>query len=150
MWFGVPCRRNDHAMSVENEEFHIIAWHGAETGDVWSFNPVAMIGGLDNTVPSVFEVLPNYPNPFNAGTTIKYALPYDSRVTLRVYNILGQQVRLVEDGTELEGYRTVHWDGRNDRGVPLGSGVYIYRLEATTSGENPQTLARTGKMVMVK
>jgi hypothetical protein len=149
MWFGTPGRRSV-VPAVEGYEFLIDARHAPKTGDVWSFNPVSLLGGPDGTIPSVFEVFPNYPNPFNAGTTIKYALPLDARVIVRVYNLVGQQVRLLVDGDEREGYRRVQWDGKNDQGQSVGSGVYFWRIQATTTGENPERLTHVGKMVLLR
>jgi hypothetical protein len=150
MWFGTPSRTLSGVSPRENEQFEIITFLSPRTGDVWSFNPVTILGGPDQTIPSAFEISPNYPNPFNAGTTIKYSLPFDARVIVRVYNILGQQIRLLADGNELEGYRTVRWDGKSDQGFAAGSGVYFYRLEATMGGDVAQKVTHIGKMVLVK
>jgi hypothetical protein len=150
MWFGTPSRTLGHAVPEENESCEIVTLLSPRTGDVWSFNPVTILGGPDQTIPSAFEISPNYPNPFNAGTTIKYSLPFDARVIVRVYNILGQQIRLLADGNELEGYRTVRWDGKSDQGFAAGSGVYFYRLEATMGGDVAQKVTHIGKMVLVK
>ena len=79
--------------------------------------------------PASFQLLPNYPNPFNAQTTIKYALPEVSHVRLKVYNILGQEVRVLVDGVREAGIQTVGWDGRDNGGREVSSGVYLYRLE---------------------
>ncbi len=150
MWFGTPGRRSAQLIPADADSFLITTWHAPQTGDVWSFNPVTIFGGPDGTIPSAFEVSANYPNPFNAGTTIKYALPFDARVIVRIYNILGQQVRLLSDGNELEGYRFARWDGKNDRGESVGSGVYLYRLQALSMGENARFLAHVGKMVVLR
>jgi hypothetical protein len=150
MWFGTPGRRGNQTVATEGAEFLIVAWHVPVTGDIWSFNPVTILGGLDETIPAVFQVFPNYPNPLNFRTTIKYALPFDARVIVRIYTILGQQVRLLADGNQLEGYRTLVWDGKNDQGVSVGSGVYLYRLEMLNTGERPLTLTHVGKMVLVR
>jgi hypothetical protein len=149
MWFGTPTR-GTLGPPTNTDQFLIVTWHGPVTGDVWSFNPVTMLGGVDKTIPTVFDVFPNYPNPFNGGTTIKYALPFDARVVLRIYNILGQEVRLLADGQELEGYRTLQWDGRSDQGMMVGSGVYFYRLEATSASSVPEALTHIGKMVVIR
>ena len=71
----------------------------------------------------------NYPNPFNPETVIAYSLPKESRVTVAVYNLLGQQVRLLAQGTRPAGSYRLTWDGLDNAGQPLPSGVYIYRLE---------------------
>jgi hypothetical protein len=84
----------------------------------------------EETLPKEFAVSPNYPNPFNPSTTIRYQLPQAAEVNLVIYNILGQQVRtLVNDRLEA-GYHQAVWDGRNEAGVPAGSGVYLYIFQA--------------------
>ena len=79
----------------------------------------------------------NYPNPFNPSTTLRYALPKDARVTLTIYNILGQRIATLKDEVQSVGYYNVVWDGRNEFGSQVTSGVYFYRLEAkpTSSGD---------------
>ncbi|NUM80350.1 T9SS type A sorting domain-containing protein [bacterium] len=82
-------------------------------------------------MPAKFELLQNYPNPFNPVTTIAYKLPQSTKVSISVYNVLGQKVRELVRG-EVKGagtYRAI-WDGKNDAGVQVASGIYIYRLEA--------------------
>jgi hypothetical protein len=97
----------------------------------------------DVPLPQEVTLLQNYPNPFNAGTVIQYRLPTRTRVNLRVFNALGQQVATLVDEREEPGTRSAQWDGRSDRGVPQASGMYLYRL-STEKG------IRTGKMVLVR
>lgn len=80
-------------------------------------------------LPTFFALQQNYPNPFNPTTTIHYQLPIDTRVTLKVFNVLGQEVRTLVDDTQTAGYRSVVWDTRNDQGNQIASGVYFYRLQ---------------------
>ena len=81
--------------------------------------------GVQGTVkaPAEFSLDQNYPNPFNPTTTISYALPKDARVTLEVYNVIGQRVALLVDEVQVAGYYTVPFDGR-----AFASGIYFYRL----------------------
>jgi flagellar hook assembly protein FlgD len=72
----------------------------------------------------------NYPNPFNPTTTITYQLPEQRDVTLVVYNILGQVVKSLVQNVQASGTYAVRWDGTNDHGTGVSSGVYIYRLQA--------------------
>lgn len=72
----------------------------------------------------------NFPNPFNPSTTISYRLPQAAEVELTIYNVLGQQVRALVKGQREAGNHQVVWDGRNDAGAKVGSGIYIYRFEA--------------------
>jgi hypothetical protein len=69
--------------------------------------------------------LQNYPNPFNPSTTIRYALPHKSAVQLTVFNTLGQQVAVLQNGEQEAGYHDVRFDGTN-----LSSGVYFYRIQS--------------------
>ncbi len=85
---------------------------------------------LNSIVPQSSSLLPNYPNPFNAGTTITYHLAEAGSVTMRILNILGQQVRTLTQERQEAGVYKVQWDGRDGRGVEIGTGVYFVRLEA--------------------
>ena len=99
---------------------------------------------FDPERPHAFLLNQNYPNPFSPSTTISYALPSGGeRVCLHVYNITGQLVRELVNEPQESGVYTVHWDGRNDRGAHVSSGIYFYRLEAGS-----RSLVR--KMVMLK
>ena len=80
--------------------------------------------------PEAFGLDQCYPNPFNPATTIRYALPEGSNVSLVVYNLLGQQVRTLVSGAQGPGYHTAVWDGRDEAGRMAATGVYIYRLQA--------------------
>ncbi|MCR4437624.1 MAG: M20/M25/M40 family metallo-hydrolase [bacterium] len=79
-------------------------------------------------VPADFALAPNYPNPFNPGTHIFFALPKAARVQVRVLNSLGQVVRILRDELLPQGYHQVTWDGTDANGVRLASGVYLYQL----------------------
>ena len=95
-------------------------------------------------LPERFELYPNFPNPFNPSTTIRYGVPEASVVTLVVYDILGRQVALLERGQEQEaGYHAMIWDGRDDAGKQVASGVYFVRMQAGR-------FVQTQKMVLVK
>lgn len=93
--------------------------------------------------PAQFELLPNYPNPFNPETVVRYQLSVISEVRLVIYNVLGELVRNLRQRREMPGLHTVRWDGRDDAGRPVCSGVYIYRLET-----GRQTASR--KMILLR
>lgn len=86
---------------------------------------------------------PSRPNPFKQWTMVNYQLPGPGRVNLKVFNSTGQLVRILIDDRQAVGVHSVHWDGRDDRGRKVSSGVYLVRLEA-----NGQ--AATGKMLVVR
>jgi photosystem II stability/assembly factor-like uncharacterized protein len=79
-------------------------------------------------VPARFSLAQNYPNPFNPATTIAYEVPVQGTVTLIVYDAAGREVRTLVDGTIAAGSYSVTWDGRNQAGDLVASGVYLYRL----------------------
>lgn len=78
---------------------------------------------------SEFELFQNYPNPFNPSTSISFRLKTDDYVALKVFNILGQEVKTLMNGYEQSGFKVVKWDGSNNSGQQVSSGVYIYRLQ---------------------
>jgi hypothetical protein len=117
-------------------------------GEIESFMPV-IASYADGRIPVVFTLEQNYPNPFNPVTTIGYQLPSESKVTIEVYNILGQNViQLVNDKKEA-GFYDVQWDGRNKNGVQLATGVYIYRMTAETIDSRERFLMNK-RMILVK
>ncbi|MGE5314942.1 MAG: FlgD immunoglobulin-like domain containing protein [Acidobacteriota bacterium] len=87
---------------------------------------------LDNVrmMPSEFALDQNYPNPFNPTTTIKYQLTEDSKVNLTIYNLQGQVVRTLVNDNVAAGFQSVTWNGKNDRGQSVASGMYMYRIQA--------------------
>jgi len=80
--------------------------------------------------PKETTLLGNYPNPFNPSTTIRYMLSNDGSVSIRVYNMLGQEVATLIDGFQKAGERSVVWHGVNSFGQSVASGLYVYRLQA--------------------
>ena len=94
-------------------------------------NPLAG-GVLDiQTTPTEFALLQNFPNPFNPETTIGYELAESADVTLQIYNVVGQVVRtLIAAEPQSVGRYQVRWDGMDDRGMPVSSGIYFYQISA--------------------
>jgi hypothetical protein len=109
-----------------------------------SGNSPTGIGSEDNKIlPSGFSLEQNYPNPFNPNTTIQFTLPHRANVELTVYNVLGQQVKTLENKSLPAGVNTVEWDGRDESGNIVSSGIYLYRLRA-------DSFVATKKMALVK
>jgi flagellar hook assembly protein FlgD len=78
-----------------------------------------------------FELEQNYPNPFNPTTQIKFQLPKEVKVELKVFDLLGRTVRtLVNNKVYRPGSHSVTWDGKNNRGSKVASGMYVYRIKA--------------------
>jgi hypothetical protein len=81
-------------------------------------------------VPLVSSLSQNRPNPFNPSTTIRYGLAEDGEVRLEIFDVRGRRVRTLVEATVSAGTHDVHWDGRDDAGTPVPSGVYLYRIDA--------------------
>jgi hypothetical protein len=81
-------------------------------------------------LPTRFEVHQNYPNPFNPYTTIEYALTEEAHVMVEVFNVLGQRIRLLVNETQPAQDHEVVWDGTDDGGQRVSSGLYFYRVTA--------------------
>lgn len=103
------------------------------------------VGTQPTQLPNRFALNQNYPNPFNPTTIIRYELPYDCRVTLRIYNCLGQLTSTLVDGVERAGYNAVTWDGSR-----YPSGIYMYRLEAVSPSDPLISFLKVGAMALVK
>ncbi len=88
--------------------------------------------GIDNEEPEpeYFEVSQNYPNPFNATTIIQLELPEAMEIEITIYNLLGQKVRTLVDKKLSAGHHQVKWDGRDEKGLKVSSGIYLYRVES--------------------
>ena len=100
-------------------------------------------------IPKSTVLLANYPNPFNPETWLPYQLANDAQVAIRIYSSAGHLVRHLDLGFQQAGYyigksRAAYWDGRNDLGERLASGVYFYQL---STGESSETIR---KMVIRK
>jgi hypothetical protein len=92
--------------------------------------PVAMAPQASAASPVSVMLHANTPNPFKPNTTIRYSLPRETQVRIVIYDINGRVVRRLVDGIESAGERTAPWDGRDDSGSTIGSGVYLVALEA--------------------
>jgi hypothetical protein len=95
-------------------------------------------------LPNEFMLSQNYPNPFNPTTTINFALPFESRVTLTVFNVLGERVAVLFDGIKSAGYHNVVLNGSN-----LASGIYLYTIEAH-SVDGSKKFNAVKKMMLMK
>ncbi|MEK7251260.1 MAG: T9SS type A sorting domain-containing protein, partial [Bacteroidota bacterium] len=99
---------------------------------------------------TVFSLSQNYPNPFNPTTTINYKLLFESRVTMKVYNILGQEVATLVDATQVLGFYSVQWNSRNASGNAVATGVYFYRIEANGVGNRSNVFTQVKKMLLLR
>ncbi len=98
---------------------------------------------VQESTPQEFSLSQNYPNPFNPETDISYALPTDCQVKLTIYNIAGQKVRTLVDEHQTTGFKTIHWNGKDNEGKELASGVYFCKIQAGAFTESM-------KMILMK
>jgi hypothetical protein len=107
------------------------------------------VNTADAGIPTTYALDQNYPNPFNPITTIRFALPKLSNVTIKIYNLLGQEVATLVEGVREAGFYTQQWNGHNQYGNQVATGVYFYRIEAKPAdGGAPFTSLK--KMLLIK
>lgn len=95
-------------------------------------------------IPKDFELSQNFPNPFNPATAIRYGLPKASKVTLKIYDVLGREViTLIDNENKQPGFHLVTWNGKDKNGNAVASGLYVYRIAA-------DTFVKSHKMMLVK
>lgn len=111
-------------------------------------NILKTTGGIElnentSNQPQSYQLLQNYPNPFNPTTTIQYWLPKASRVILKIYSLLGQEVRTLVDSVQGVGYHEVRWDGKDEMGQPVADGIYFVQFKS-------DAFVRVRKMVQLR
>jgi len=143
---GTPCWSGSHAW--RQETFNLAAYSGETvqirfrfasdgyvTEEGWYVDNVQLTSSGttlvdDDLIPLEFKLAQNVPNPFNPVTVIQYQLPQSANVKVEIYNVAGKVVRTLVDEEQDAGYKSAVWDGTNDLGQKVASGVYMYRLEA--------------------
>jgi len=142
--YGAMLSDVNKTASCLNEQFS----DGIDNDNCMVIEPMVPISaaakvGASAALPTEFSLSHSYPNPFNPTCMIEYALPTDCKVTLSIYNILGQKVRVLVDDHQNAGYKSVEWDGTGDQGQTLATGIYFYRIVA---GD----FVQSKKMVLIK
>ena len=126
----------------ESEAAFLASDHLAELKDLPRARPERTsepeVAKVSEQGPGEFSLSSNYPNPFNPQTLITFILPKPAFVNLEIYNTLGQRVRNLTDGFRQAGTHSVTWDGRDENGRKVASGVYLYRL-VVDRGRSAQT-----------
>lgn len=129
-------------MKVHDVDHFLVA--GTHGRSMYKVDLSSVVGVDDNpAVPARVKLDQNYPNPFNPGTTIRFEIQKAGALTLKIYNLLGEEVRTLVDSKKTAGAHAVYWDGKNNVGAPVSSGSYIYRLVAGNTVLN-------GKMLLIK
>lgn len=118
-----------------------------DSGNTSEFSPVYVYTNVPQkikfTEPVKFDLFQNYPNPFNPNTTIKYNIAKTTKVILKIYNLQGQEIECLVDGIQNAGIYSLSWDGTNNQGNFVNSGVYICHLSTGN-------LVKTHKMLLIK
>ncbi len=109
--------------------------HGQLINQPTWINPGALLSSAnakasagESSLPQAITLLSNYPNPFNPETEIRFALPHASHASVKIFNLLGEEIRALMEGEYEAGYHRAHWDGKDNEGRPVASGVYLYQL----------------------
>jgi len=131
-------------LRVENEEVELRGNGEKRISNPDSRVSLRLSASSEKELPKTFALYQNYPNPFNPSTTIRYDLPVKSTVSMRIYNLLGEEVRTLVDEVEDAGFRSFEWDASS-----YASGVYFYRIEAREV-EGSLHLVDVKKLVLVK
>ena len=121
-------------------------WTNSEVKSDQETDPFTSYTAIDDeiAVPKTYALLQNYPNPFNPTTTIPFTLAKSGKVTLSIYNVLGQKVRtLLNNEISSAGTHVVKWDGLDNTGSRAASGVYFYKIQSGT-------FSAVQKMILMK
>jgi hypothetical protein len=130
---------------------HIIEQNGQTTGkrftQIYRPDSITSVKPPDNNIPNSIVLHQNYPNPFNPSTTISFEINRFSKVTIKIYNILGKEITTLLDKEFSPGNYTINWDAGDSKGLLLPSGVYLIRLSTNNEAGN---YTRTIKALLLK
>jgi hypothetical protein len=98
-------------------------------------NSISSVHSKEKTPPEKLALIQNYPNPFNPTTTITYSLPTSSNVVLTIYNVMGQKIKTLVNTRQNAGNYEIQWNGSNEKGERVSSGVYLYQLKTDSYSE---------------
>ena len=107
------------------------------------FKVSGILSSLKPEIPKEYKLYNNHPNPFNAQSTIHYNLPDDIMVNIIIYDVLGRLVKKMVNDFQNSGYKSIVWDGTDDKGAPVSAGVYFYSMQAGG-------FIKTKKMILLK
>jgi len=135
-----------YAQGIYHADLLIESWdknHQLETEIIpltFCIDTTTSVDWIDESTPAAIELLQNHPNPFNPATTIEFALSRPGRVKIEIFNILGQRVTTLLDECLPAGHKRVNWDGKDDRGARVSSGIYLYRVQTAEFSEAKKML----------
>ena len=137
-----------NAISVTLPPYGTVIYTVSTTPDTLKIsNPLVSVQA-NGSLPNEFALDQNYPNPFNPTTIIRFSLPQAGLVSLKVYNILGQEIATIVNDEKIAGVYTAVWDGMTSRGVAASSGIYLYRL--VVRGSSGKGFVSVRRMVLLR
>jgi len=157
-YFELDDKEDARAISKELDEQYPLSVGAVEVhrilGDKEYFKIEPKSNGMEKSdsediLPMEYSLLGNYPNPFNPSTNISFTLPYHSSVDLIIYDILGRQIRSFLIQSQNPDHKELTWDGNDEFGEQVPSGVYLYRIKLK-SLENAEEFVKTAKLIMLK
>jgi hypothetical protein len=125
----INARYNYWGPTAPRDTFEVFTFSQIDVSNYLT-DPISVVQLQNSSSPVNFQLFQNYPNPFNPETMIKYRIPQPVQVTLRIYNLLGQEVRTLVDRIQDAGIYEIHWHGKDGAGHAVPSGLYLYRIEA--------------------
>lgn len=150
MWVGMPTREADEGWNG-TEQSLIKINHSLSSNDRWSFDPTITTGiAGKGSIVQTFQLMQNYPNPFNPATTIRYTLPVAGKTVITIFNVLGQEVKRLVEAVEPAGDKSVVWNGSDKFDRQVSSGVYFYRITATSVGVPGRSYSSVKKMILLR
>jgi len=142
--------RTGHVLNESPGTLYLRPTYAPTSDDRYTFNPTILVGVPESEVPNAYELYQNYPNPFNPTTTIQFRLAVQSKVVIKIFNVLGQEVKTIVDGVENSGVYQLHWDGKSNAGVGVATGAYFCRIEANATGASSSSFTSVKKMLMLR
>jgi len=115
---------------LEEWDVYLASDHMPRVVDISGVDTGSMGADGESFVPEGFQIYPAYPNPFNATTRIRYNVPKDTDVRITIYDILGREIRKLVNTTQDAGYQSVIWDSTDEFGRSVGTGIYLYQIQA--------------------
>jgi len=131
------------SLIINGKEIPMEAGRSVVVSNPQSAIALRLIGS--SNLPKAYALDQNYPNPFNPSTVIRYELPAQSKVSLRIYNVLGQEVKTLVDGIRDAGYESVEWDASQ-----VASGLYFYRMDAVGVADPSRSFTQVRKLIVIR
>ena len=145
--------KGDGVPPTTGTKIRIQPFISVKIGDIKSITLKTLGVGIEqvSTVPQDFSLSQNFPNPFNPTTKIEFGLPHQSKVSLKIYDVIGREVATVLNEEKSAGRFVVEWNGKNNLNRQVASGVYFYKLEAhQKDGGQAGSFVQSKKMLMLK